>query len=329
MSVWFVKGIPDDRFVKALIKPTGRISFSTGGSINLRWKMEPFFDVHQLMIPGPVRHGNPQLIVNEISNPETHSEVLTLCERLCEDHGCPVINHPKYIPMTMRDVMAARLSTIPGLVVPRTIRANPKTPSEVEEIVRSHDLGNPFLMREIGKHGGETLLRISLPDDRDLLHQFAYDGRAFYLTEFVDYPSDDGLYRKLRIACIDGEIRLRHLLILDNWMVHASARAFMDERPHLIEEELPYLENFENDVKPKIAATFAAICKAVPLDYFGVDCHVYPDGKVLLFEANANMNMLINTRTDEATVQPYIDRIVEDLRLLLVERMSSNQAATA
>ncbi|MBT8062428.1 MAG: hypothetical protein KJO85_07070, partial [Gammaproteobacteria bacterium] len=36
------------------------------------------------------------------------------------------------------------------------------------------------------------------------------------------------------------------------------------------------------------------IANRLQLDYFGVDCQIAPDGEILLFEANANMNMMVD-----------------------------------
>jgi len=325
MSVWFIKGIPDDGYVRAIIDDAGEWLFSTGGSINVAWKLKPYFETAQVTLPGPLpKRSKPDLIVNEISSPENQTTALQLCARICERFECPVVNDPRVVARTDRVGVVDALSGIPALTVPATIRCTPESPDELIELAARHRLGDAILVREAGQHGGRTLERIILPGDHQRLHRFAYDGRAFYVSTYVDYQSEDGLYRKFRFACVGNDVMVRHLLIGEHWMVHASARRAMEGRPDLLAEEREVLRSFDTDVMPRIAPTLRAIHAAIGLDYLGIDAHVDEDGRLLLFEANPNMNMLINTRADKAAAQPYIDAIVECFRRLMETRMESH-----
>ncbi|MDA1075979.1 MAG: hypothetical protein O3A63_14615 [Proteobacteria bacterium] len=323
MTVWFVRGLPDDNMMKAWLDKEGKVKFSTGGSINMHWKVAHHYKLYVVKTPIPKQP--PSLIVNELSSPETHADALKSCLRICNHFKRPVINHPAKILQTTRDKVAKNLAGIANLIVPPTFVCNPKSPDEVLEFAEKHQLGDSVIIRETGTHGGETMVRFNGRADYALLHQLAYDGRDFYMSSFVDYQSSDGLYRKLRIVNIGNEIRPRHCLITDKWMVHAAAREFMDNHPKVNEEETHYMQNFEQETRPKLEPIFAEMRRRLGLDYFGADCHLYPDGRVLLFEANANMNVTENTGVDKGVAEPYIARIVGDFRGLIDRRLKGKR----
>src|SRR5439155_1080338 len=86
------------------------------------------------------------------------------------------------------------------------------------------ELTPPFLFRQVGSHGGQDLALVGDRDDLDRLEQFALDGRDFYVTEFVDFRSPDGLYRKYRVLVIDGVPYAKHMIASDSWNIHAEDR---------------------------------------------------------------------------------------------------------
>ena len=45
---------------------------------------------------------------------------------------------------------------------------------------------------------------------------------------------------------------------------------------------------------PEIRPAIREISERLQLEYFGVDCNIRPNGELLIFEANANMNVLFN-----------------------------------
>ena len=51
---------------------------------------------------------------------------------------------------------------------------------------------------------------------------------------------------------------------------------------------------FDIELAPKIAKSVKEIHRRLKLDYFGIDCHIDSDGNTLLFEVNANMNVLFD-----------------------------------
>ena len=83
----------------------------------------------------------------------------------------------------------------------------------------------------------------------------------------------------------------RHKLMSDSWNVHGKDRErIMGDRPDLIEEEVALFATPEGAFPPEIGRTLDAVRDRMGLDFFGVDFGIAPDGRVLLFEANATMN---------------------------------------
>jgi hypothetical protein len=113
----------------------------------------------------------------------------------------------------------------------------------------------------------------------------------YFLTEFVDFVSPDGLYRKMRLFFIGEDVLFKNLIVTDNWNIHARDRAgIMAEREELRREERDLLEGGFESLRRQLAECFREIKSRVKLDYFGLDCAPAADGSLVLFELNATMN---------------------------------------
>src|ERR1700680_1865526 len=89
----------------------------------------------------------------------------------------------------------------------------------------------------------------------------------FYIAPFVDYRGPDGLFRKYRIALIDGEPFACHMAISEHLMVH-YLKAGMRESAEKRAEEARFMAGFDNDFRRRHATAFRAIAERVGLDYF-------------------------------------------------------------
>jgi glutathione synthase/RimK-type ligase-like ATP-grasp enzyme len=323
MPIWFLRGLPDDSMMKAWINSSGKVQFSTGGSINMQWQMARFFKLRLHIVGAPIPDDRPSMIVNELSSPETHTRALRDAHEMCQQIQVPVINRPDRIMGTTRDKVANALAGIDRLIVPRTIVCTPRSPDDVMDLIAEHNLGPQTLIRETGTHGGKTMVRISGPEDYPQLHQLAFDGREFYMGEYIEYQDSDGLYRKMRVVNIGDRIRPRHCLMADNWMIHAAARQYMDAHPELNAQENTFMDQFDRVTRPILDPIFAQMRERLGLEYFGADCHLFADGRLLLFEANANMNVTENTGIDKSIAAPHIERIAQDFRKLMIRTLKT------
>jgi hypothetical protein len=64
----------------------------------------------------------------------------------------------------------------------------------------------------------------------------------------------------------------------------------MADRQPLLDEEAHMFEKDEGAFRPAVAKVLEAVRDRMELDYFGMDFAILPDGRVVLFEANATMN---------------------------------------
>lgn len=263
--------------------------------------------------PGVALKTPPSLIFNQIADPDTHRGALERCAELCAQLDAAVINHPRHVLRTSRDRVSQDLQGIPGVIMPRTQRFQPRSPDEVFSRAASENFAFPFITRVAGVHGGKNMIRVDSPEDYAALHALPFDGRSFYLTEYVHLQDGQGLYHKQRIAVIDGEPLLRHAMYDADWKIHSGARAFMLARESW-EEELVYFDRYDKELLPPMRSAIDEITRRLQLEYYGIDCALQPDGQMIVFEANANMNFLYNPYD---VIQYRVDAIVNRIHQML------------
>jgi len=187
----------------------------------------------------------------------------------------PVLNRPLQIANCARDTACQLLRGIPGLRVPETRRM---------ERGEMPELRFPVTIRPAGLHGGKGLAKLGGADDLGAYLQ-SNPARQFYVAEYVDYRGGDGLYRKVRIALIDGAPYVCHLAIADHWIVH-YVPAGMQHSPDKRAEEEHMMRNFDRGFAVRHRAALAAIGHRLQLEYVVLDCAETGDGSLLFFEAD-------------------------------------------
>lgn len=331
MTILFVSGINDLSKMGVTLDDSGKLGFLMDGNCSVHHRL----DLGDRPVAAFTLFGKgvkqravefkppPVVIFNQIADADTHRGALERCGELCSQIQAPVINHPRNVLATSRDQVARTLQNIPGVRMPQTRRFQPRSPDEVFAFADEAGFGAPFILRVAGLHGGVSMLRVRGRDDYESLHALPFDGRDFYLTEFVDYRSGDGNYRKTRLAVVDGVPLMRHHLIDSDWKVHAASLDYMDRNPPLADEQNSLLADFDRTLKPQVAARVTEITQRLGLDYFGIDCHLDAQGEMLVFEANANMNILYNSRRE---YDACLAVIKEHLLRLIDARAASAQA---
>lgn len=257
----------------------------------------------------------PSLVFNQIADVDTHRGALERCNELCNQLDSAVINHPQHVLNTSRDLVSKNLQGIPGVIMPRTQRFQPRSPDEVFSRAASENFEFPFIIRVAGHHGGKSMIKVSSREDNDALHALPFDGRSFYITEYIDLQDGRGLYHKQRIAVIDGEPLLRHAMYYSDWKIHSGARAFMMARDSW-EAELVYFDRYDKELLPPMRSAIDEITRRLRLEYYGIDCALQPDGRMIVFEANANMNFLYNPYE---AIQYRVDAIVSRIHQMLTK----------
>ncbi|MDF2446602.1 MAG: hypothetical protein K0S46_1838 [Moraxellaceae bacterium] len=331
-NVLFLNGLEDsNRVLIRAVGPRG-VAYELHGSIDIHEDLRhPQLKKH-LVVLGDVTGGLPQLprpdvIFNCITDADTSTKALHLAMQVIRQHpGVPVINRPVHVLKTRRDDVAAALAAVPGLVVPATQRIRPTAQREVLDAIAAGP-GYPVILRSAGTHGGASMLLLRTPEDAALLDRIACDGSEYYLIRFIDFASPDGLYRKLRLVFVGDQVFARHLLVSEDWNVHASTReGLMAARPELCAEEEAFLTTFGPTHFPPLAERLAAIKQRLQLDYFSVDCALLGTGELLIFEANASGNAL---RQKHLEKHPYLRPVVQKLRVAVQDMLLREPAPDA
>lgn len=241
--------------------------------------------LRQRALPNLARYDQ---VLNLITDPDQHRQSLETLRKLLRGYRGQVINRPEAILRSTRDLVAKRLAGIDGLRVPGAVRLRNARPGAALAAAERAGIAFPAILRRAGTHGGNIVGRV---DSLDELRSGLSDPGDYLLTEFVDFRSADGLYRKYRLWSFGGKAVLRHMLISDNWNVHVRERArFMAERPQLIDEEIRALGRSEGALPEAIHALFRAVQERMGLDFFGMDFGIDGEGRAVLFEANATMS---------------------------------------
>ncbi len=217
------------------------------------------------------------LIFNAVSESEAAAGAVGLAAQFIDSQSKPVFNHPRNLWKTARPSLAPALRDVPHCIVPQTRR--------LARDVSLDAASFPLLARPIDSHAGRDLERV---ENNAELAAYIADRPSepgFDVTEYVEYRSADGYYRKYRIMFVDGLAYPYHLAISPNWMIHYKTSAMFDCQ-WMRDEEAAFL-NDPGAVFPYWIETMEALAAAIGLDYFGIDAARTDGGELLVFEADA------------------------------------------
>ena len=315
MTILFVSGVNDLSKIGVTLDEKGRFGYVIDGncSVNYRLPLRKGVASELLLFGKAVKQcgielaNPPSLIFNQIADADTHRGSLERCIELCEQVNATVINHPRQVLETSRDQVSQKLQGIPGVIMPTTQRFQPRAPDDVFSRAVAEGFGFPFIVRVAGLHAGKGMVKVDSDHDRAALHALPFDGRDFYLIEYVSCQDDQGLYHKQRIAVVDGEPVLRHALYDGVWNIHSGARNFMMARESW-KEEFVYFDHYAEEMLPPLRPVIDDITTRLKLEYYGIDCSMLPDGRMVVFEVNANMNFLHNPYE---VIQYRVDAVIE------------------
>ena len=211
-----------------------------------------------------------------------------MAERLRAWHR-PVVNRPEQIVRLSRHQLPHLLAHLDSVLVPNTLLLDRLALTAMTQngelwqrlgVVRDA----PWIMRPLDTHGGHGLHLIRQLADMDSALAESSAGH-FHVAPFIDYRSEDGLYRKCRLALCNGQAFAGHLAVSEHWMVHYK-NAGMTEHADRLQEEQHFMQQFDDGFAQRHADALAAIACRTALDYLVVDCAELPDGRLLVFEVD-------------------------------------------
>jgi tetratricopeptide (TPR) repeat protein len=229
------------------------------------------------------------VVFNIIGDPDLSDATDAAVETFLAGCDRAVINAPDKVARTRRDLIGDLLGDIDGVVVPRAARLTAEAIAigGLEGCVEASGLTYPLLVRPIGSHGGKGLMLARKPYDLEDFEMGAAPG--VYVTEYRNFRSDhDDLFRKYRVIFVDRKPYPYHLAIADEWLVHYETAEMPGASERQV-EEMRFLEDPAAAIGEAAWSAIRAIGERLDLDYGGVDFSLLPDGKVLVFEANATM----------------------------------------
>ena len=241
------------------------------------------------------------VVVNLVSDADQGARVLPLAIAIARSLGKPVVNDPAKIQNTTRDATALALADVEACRVPRTIRI-----AAGEGLPDGLDLAFPVLARQAGMHGGDVFEKL---DDRTALVAFlaAHADHDRYVIDYIDYRSADGFFRKYKFLFVGEDILPYHLAIGGDWKLHRDTTE-MGSHAWMQAEEEHFLRAPEQVFGPRHTTALRVIRDRIGLDYFGIDCGLDPEGRLVVFEVNASM--LVHDQNPEFPYKdPYIRRI--------------------
>lgn len=296
------------------VRPNGSYNIITSGSANVFSNLHvKDFQKGFLLLDTTNRQKisfrDIALVFNQISDADTHKKTL---EKLGKINAhlrgkLKILNPPHLVQATTRDAISQNLQEIPKFNVPQTIKFQPTSHEAVYHAIKKHGFVYPVIFRQAGDHGGVSTVLLESRRSDEILFSFALDGRDYYLTQYVDY-SEGGIYKKYRIVVVGGKAYIRHCIISDEWLIHAASQD-KSNRQTQIEE----MENFNQNIKENIQPIIDEIYKRVGLDYFGIDCSIDSDMRIVLFELNANMNILIGAKLDTRAYVSEIKKAIVEM----------------
>jgi hypothetical protein len=239
------------------------------------------------------------VVWNTIAESPEAVQHLALANHFMRAQNKPALNAPANVIGTARPLLATTLASTAARVAPvsivdgRTLR-NAALP-----------FAFPLIARPLGSHAGAGLERL---DSEAACEAYTVQHPAdrYFVSPFIDYASADGYFRKYRLVYVEGVPYPVHLAISPKWMIHYY-NAPMAEHQWMRDEEAAFLEDPRCAFDRERFTALVQIGKAVGLEYFGIDCSIDPDGKVLVFEADAAM--LVHT-SDPVDLYPYKQQFV-------------------
>jgi hypothetical protein len=278
-----------------------------------KWTIIPeFFDPAEELPPHDV-------VFNGIGDVDRCREALLAAAPILARAKAPVLNAPARIGETGRVANAERLARIPGVVTARTAMV-PRRELEAADAVErlaGRGFGWPLLLRSPGFHAGAFFAKVDQVGE--LAQAVArLPGETLLVADFVDTRGPDAKFRKYRVMTVGGQLYPLHLAVSSKWMVHYFS-ADMAERPDHRAEDLAFLEDMPRALGPRAMQALEQIQALLGLDYAGIDFGIDPEGKVVVFEANAAMAVLSPPEGDKWSYRrPPIDRIRQAVHRMLL-----------
>ncbi len=273
--------------------------------------------------PLPTPLPDHDVVFVAVNESDANQPILRRIATLLEALPRPALNDPRRIALLTRAGSCELLEGVPGLVMPAAVRVDrasveriARGEMSIKDILGAHDF--PIIIRPVDSHAGRGLSKL---DDAAAFAGYlrANGDDEFYVSPFIDYCSDDGLYRKYRVVLIEGRPYACHMALSTKWMVH-YLNAGMADSAVKRDEERRWMETFDDDFARRHQQALQAITERVGLDYLVIDCAETTAGEFLVFEVDSGA---VVHALDPEDVFPYkppqMDKVFAAFREMLIK----------
>ena len=254
-------------------------------------------------LPSPLPDHDVAIVI--ASDSEECRDALGIIDRVAPRWPRPMLNPPRLIRNLDRDKLHGLLRGIEGIDIPATVCATRAQLSDVGLSTLSladidAELQLPLIIRPRGSHAGVGLAKL---DDRAAIVRYLAERseQEFFVSRFVDYANEDGLFRKYRLAFVDGRPYACHMAIADRWDIW-YLNAGMTESPAKRLEEATFMRTFDAGFARRHQSALSGMAERISLEYFTVDCAENKNGELLVFEAD---NTAVVHNMDSPEMFPY------------------------
>jgi tetratricopeptide (TPR) repeat protein len=262
----------------------------------------------------------PDLVLNNCVNADLliSEGNLPRLTALVDSFGVPVINHPAKAVQTTRDFSAKLLEGIPGVCVPKVLRFSSagKTSEALVREIEDH-FKYPIIARKPALQRGHGMFLVDSPDT--LRHTLASElGEEFFIIQFENGTKENGIFRKIRGAIVGDEIIINRVEYSTHWNVRArlteDRAAFYLANSYLLDQEKRICRDPEAELGKSAIQALREVRNRIPLDAFGIDFDVDPNGTLIFYEANATMNLFSTARKEVPYPKEPEDRLKDAFR---------------
>lgn len=240
----------------------------------------------------------PDVVLGNFS-PEADEEICAQFDKLASDLGATPLNGPAAARSVQRDLNWERFRDQSDFVFPKTLRfTHPGDDVEpfLGQIREKFEL--PIILRPTDTHWGKGAVKCESEEDiRTYLQN--YRMAEVLAIQFYDYKQDwDDRFVTYRCAWVKGELLPITMIRNSGWLIQGQdhelgslefrKKFLVDDKRHREEEEL-FMTDMEAAIGGRAVRALKWASEATGLDIVGTDFSFLPDGRVIIFEINANM----------------------------------------
>jgi hypothetical protein len=294
-------------------------------------ELKTLYVIPGIALPLPLPDHDVAIVI--ASDSDECREALRIIDKMAPRWPRPMLNAPRRVCHLDRDKLHRLLQGVVGLDIPATLGARS---AQLADVARGKlspadiaaELAFPLIVRPRGSHAGVGLAKL---DDRAAIDSYLAERteQEFFVSRFVNYANEDGLFRKYRVVFVAGKPYACHMAIADRWDIWYLNAGMSDSAPKRLEEET-FMRIFDFGFARRHAAALAGMAERIGLDYFTIDCAENKFGDLLIFEAD---NTAVVHNMDSPELFPYkppqMRKIFEAFAAMLVDRARQGRERAA